>query len=252
MISYIFVVYFVWAIRGDLISATEANLTTIQIVKGKNLSIFCDLTGTAGEGSNVEWIKDGEKHNILKPSDKYSISDNNTLHIIKAEPGDAGTYECQTTSSPPYSKKFLVYYFHLDKMSPKMIVKELTEVNLTCSADGRPLPTVQWFKDDQQLNDSDTRYSYTANEYKIQKGVLIIPNATKVYEGNYTCKIFGDLATYTTSTDFKIMGKDDPSAGGGCGTGCIVGIIVPVVLIVAIALAIFLKKKSLLLTFDLK
>ena len=207
---YIMAIYVALAIAGDL-----SSVDNIEIEKGKPLSIFCDLNGTAGEGLRVEWIKDGEENSTLNTGDTYTIFDNNTLLINNAEPGDAGNYKCRTISLSPYSIKFLVYYFYLDEMSPETIVPEFSNVTLTCLVDGKPSPSVQWFKNQQKLNDSDDRYLYDANKFRIQKAVISMENVTKADEGTFECKIHGDMNTWTTSTVLKITDNVDPDADGG-------------------------------------
>jgi len=237
MMSYIHVAYVALAIAGGLCSAQN---DALEIINGKPLYIHCNLTNTKGEGAKVEWIKDSEDDNILTTGAKYTAFDhNNTLLIIKADPDDAGTYDCRTTSAPAFTKKFLVSFFELPKMVAETIKEEGEDVELTCEANGKPLPTVQWLKGDQKVTEVKRNPSYwhQPNEHNIAKAILSFKNATKSDEGLYTCKVFSDMDVHNTTTLLKVVPiGQGPRSAGPCGVWCGVLIALAVLIFIAIVL----------------
>lgn len=66
-------------------------------MKGKDVTLYCELHGTAP--FEITWYKEKKP---LKESRKYKIvnvGSSATLHIIGLEVSDAGEYECKATNS---------------------------------------------------------------------------------------------------------------------------------------------------------
>lgn len=219
--------------EGELNSAAEA---PIKIRSGKPLSLTCNLTNIAEEDAKVEWIKDGEKENILKSDDKYTVFEKNyTLLIKKAMPDDAGTYECSTTSKTPFTKQFSVYFFYMRAMPKSLVVVEAEDIKMTCEVRGKPIPTVQWLKDDQKLNDSDTKYEYNENDDSIPKAVLSFKNSQQVDRGMYTCQVSSDMGVYNSSTYIRVKSIYAPLYPA-------VGILIEIVLLAVVI--IFFERRA--------
>ena len=82
--------------------------------------------------------------------------------------------------------------------SDPITVERGASVNLTCTADGYPLPFVKW-----QINGVDI------DKYNIPAGgnVLLIRNVQS--SGNYTCMAYNSLGVI--STDFEVKMRSPPS-----------------------------------------
>lgn len=69
----------------------------IEGLKGKDASLYCELTGTAP--FQITWFKDKKP---LMESRKYKMLSEGgsvTLHIIGLELADVGQYECKVSNS---------------------------------------------------------------------------------------------------------------------------------------------------------
>jgi len=219
--------------EGELNSAAEA---PIKIRSGRPLSLTCNLTNIAEDDATVEWIKDGDKENILESDDTYTVfPKNHTLLIKKAMPDDAGTYECSTTSKTPFTKQFSVYFFYMRAMPKSLVVNEAQDVSLKCEVKGKPIPTVQWLKDDLKLNDTDTKFEYDANDDSIAKAVLSFKNSQQTDRGSYTCQVSSDMGVYNSSTYIRVKSVYAPLYPA-------VGILVEIVLLAVII--IFFERRA--------
>lgn len=217
---------------GNLNSAAEAPL---KLRVGRKLVFYCNLTNLADDESKVEWRKDGEEDNILKEDDtnKYKIFDNNTLLIVEAEENDAGTYECRTIDKQ-ITKQFSVVYFSWSKLPKSLVVTEGDTVVLKCLADGKPMPTVQWFKDLQQLNDSQ-KYTYKPNEYGIANAELSFEDAQQVDRGMYQCRIHTEFGQYNASTNIRVKSVYAPLYPAA-------GILIEIILLIVVI--IFFERRA--------
>lgn len=189
---------------GALNSAAEAPL---KLIRGRKLTFHCNLTGLVDDVGEVEWRKDGEEDNVLQEDDtnKYKVfKDNNTLIIPEADPEtDAGTYECRTMSPQKITKQFSVVFFSWKRLPKSLVVTEGETVEMKCLAEGEPKPTVQWYKDGQQLNDSK-KYTYEPNEYSIANAELSFENAQQEDRGSYMCIIHTEFGQYNASTFLRV------------------------------------------------
>jgi len=75
---------------------------------------------------------------------------------------------------------------------------------LSCKAEGNPLPTVQWFKDDICI-DNSSQYQITYNN---GEALLKIEQTTSsIHSGKYTCVATNRLGSDSTSSILLIDGK---------------------------------------------
>ena len=71
--------------------------TPVEGLKGKDVSLNCELKGTVP--FEISWFKANKQ---LKESRKYKfVSEGHsaTLHILGLEPSDAGEYECKASNN---------------------------------------------------------------------------------------------------------------------------------------------------------
>lgn len=72
-------------------------LESVEGLKGKDVSLYCELTGTAP--FQISWFKDKKP---LMENRKYKLLSEGssvTLHIIGLESTDVGQYECKVSNS---------------------------------------------------------------------------------------------------------------------------------------------------------
>lgn len=69
---------------------------------------------------------------------------------------------------------------------------------------GNPLPTVQWFKDNTNIEDSSPDYAITYNNGEaVLKFIEVLPDDC----GVYTCKATNKLGQASTSANLLIEGR---------------------------------------------
>jgi len=85
-----------------------------------------------------------------------------------------------------------------------LLVKEGDACLLSCKAEGNPLPTVQWFKDDICI-DNSPQYQITYNN---GEALLKIEHTnSSTHRGKYTCVATNRLGSDSTASKLLIDGK---------------------------------------------
>lgn len=100
-----------------------------------------------------------------------------------------------------------------EQLSPPAFVKELNSVvasegstyQLECKVQGNPLPTVQWFKNDVNIDNSPD-YVTTYNN---GEAILKFEEVYLTDQGVYTCKAANRIGHATTSAALTVEGKTD-------------------------------------------
>lgn len=83
------------------------------------------------------------------------------------------------------------------------MVKEGEICLLSCKAEGNPLPTVQWYKDEVCI-DNNPLYQITYNN---GEALLKIEHTNASYNGKYTCVATNRLGSDSTSSKLFVDGK---------------------------------------------
>jgi len=218
--------------EGDLNSVAEA---PIKLRVGKTLTLTCNLTNVADDNAVVTWVKDDNEEEPLEESEKYKIfPKNHTLMVLNSEQEDAGTYECSApTSKTPFTKLFSVYFFQYHNMPKSLVVIEGEPISMTCEAKGKPIPTVQWYKDGQKINETE-RFKFTSSG-GIAKAKFDFENAQQEDRGQYMCQIFSDMGIYNTSTYVRVKSVYAPLYP-------LAGIVIEILLLVVVI--IFFERRA--------
>ncbi|XP_057334956.1 titin isoform X6 [Microplitis mediator] len=99
------------------------------------------------------------------------------------------------------------------QLSPPTFVKELlpsvatkgSPHFLSCTVTGNPLPTVQWFKDNTNIEDSSPDYAITYNNGEaVLKFTEVLPDD----RGVYTCKAKNKLGQASTSANLQVQAAE--------------------------------------------
>lgn len=80
-------------------------------------------------------------------------------------------------------------------------VVENEPVSLVCPVTGSPPPTVVWYKDGNQIDDSDEGYSLSTD------GTLIVMNVDVNDEGLYKCVATNDVGSVAREVTVDVHGK---------------------------------------------
>jgi titin len=83
------------------------------------------------------------------------------------------------------------------------VANENTMYQLECNVQGNPLPTVQWFKDNINIDNSPD-YITTYNN---GEAILKFENISLEDQGTYSCKAVNRIGQASTSATLSVEGK---------------------------------------------
>lgn len=89
------------------------------------------------------------------------------------------------------------------KLRPRLIQVGIN-VKLLCCLSGRPTPKVQWFKNSNQISESDPHYSL---DYSCGVSTLEISSCSLADAGNYKCRAENALGFDETFCHLTVEGK---------------------------------------------
>ncbi|XP_055706783.1 uncharacterized protein LOC129803927 [Phlebotomus papatasi] len=209
--------------RQPMSFGTE-NLTLITTQVGATAHIPC-VVHFIGDGV-VSWIRRKDYHLLTVALTTYSsderfsathlkTSEDWTLQIKFVQPRDAGTYECQVSSTHPPQSIFL----HLNVIEARAEIIGPTVRYLTPDSTLRLICRVVqstetseflfWYQDDRMINYDSDRGVNISTEPDYNYSELTIMRATKQHSGNYSCVPSNAQPASVTVHIFK---GDNPAA----------------------------------------
>uniref|UniRef100_A0ABD2W666 Ig-like domain-containing protein n=1 Tax=Trichogramma kaykai TaxID=54128 RepID=A0ABD2W666_9HYME len=130
-------------------------------------------------------------HNVITQNSRISLSytDHRTwyLHIKNVQEVDRGWYMCQVNTDPMRSRQGYLQVvvppsFVTKETSTDMVVREASNVTLTCKATGYPEPYVMWQREDGK------NIHYNGESVNAVNGeVLHITKISRLHMGAYLC-----------------------------------------------------------------
>uniref|UniRef100_A0A3B3ZPC3 Ig-like domain-containing protein n=1 Tax=Periophthalmus magnuspinnatus TaxID=409849 RepID=A0A3B3ZPC3_9GOBI len=176
----------------------------IEGLKGKDVSLYCELSGTAP--FQITWLKDKKP---LMESRKYKMlseGSSATLHVIGIESSDAGEYDCKASNSVGSD----TCQTSVKLREPPSFVKKLSnmtvilgeEVSLVATVKGSEPITVSWLKDKDILRDSDNqKLTFENNQV-----ALTVFKASASMAGKYTCQLRNDAGSVECFANLTVLG----------------------------------------------
>ncbi|KAG8202163.1 hypothetical protein JTE90_010519 [Oedothorax gibbosus] len=175
---------------------------------------------TAAPFVEVWWTFRGE--NASKLPDTTVVTDNADKGEWKLELKcptleHKGTYACnaqgRNESEVVYRKEALLrIYVPVTIELEQNITSEIIggSVNLTCLVTGHPLPTVEWFKDDELVNTTNERLQVSTSEMDTVNVLasLLIENLMRDDNGTYTCQASNE---FTNKTAIQNLLVEEPA-----------------------------------------
>ncbi|XP_058797203.1 lachesin-like isoform X2 [Phymastichus coffea] len=173
-------------------------IPNVTVALGRDVSLPCVIENLGTY--KVVWIHVGRqmlvsvhKHVVTKIS-RFSVSNDNhktwLLHIHAVERQDRGYYMCQVNTVPMMSQvgflEVVVPPNILDSESTSstVAVREFQNVTLVCKANGFPVPTIKWKREDNQgIPLADRRTKVTVYEDE----TLNITKISRNEMGAYLC-----------------------------------------------------------------
>ncbi|KAK3752604.1 hypothetical protein QZH41_018808, partial [Actinostola sp. cb2023] len=208
----------------------------VRLTVGQSINFTCNSTA----GTKLQWFKEVAK-NKQRPVQGYktvrsspsNCSNVLVLTIVNAEPADAGFYKClmkyrgteryKLASLKVYDDPLPKIISHSGQTGP-VIVKNGTELEIQCIAEGHPKPIIKWYKDGKQIAvpgcvvardlASCDGVKYTLKLASLTstkvKSVLTIKKVSKRQDkGSYTCRAVNKFGQ--VSTDIMVYVPDFPA-----------------------------------------
>ncbi|XP_028403298.1 fibroblast growth factor receptor 4-like isoform X3 [Dendronephthya gigantea] len=175
-----------------------------------------------GMGAQYWWTRNGKK---IRRSRKYFVTYFHNLRIKNVGASDAGEYVCRAKNDVGESHQTITlivkdpakentteerkpFFTHLEEMTKKMIIIPAgNKFKITCSASGRPSPTIAWYKNGKQLKlmpDGSTAI-------KPSDFILNFDSLRPKDDGKYTCFVSNKLGNVSASFDLTVKASPPPS-----------------------------------------
>ncbi|XP_076308022.1 tyrosine-protein phosphatase Lar-like isoform X3 [Tachypleus tridentatus] len=175
------------------------------VEKGRTVLLNCQAEGNPTP--TITWLKNMIPLNLDDP--RLSIIQGTYLQIIQAKKEDEGTYECLADNSigSSFSEQALLYVrvrLVPPRFStlPEPIYKVMpgSNLNLTCVAEGSPVPYVKWRNGSFDLTPE--------HSIPVGKNVLQLENIQE--STNYTCVAASKLGNIESVTTILVQVPDEP------------------------------------------
>ncbi|XP_018598436.2 cell surface glycoprotein MUC18-like isoform X1 [Scleropages formosus] len=224
------------------LNSTVLDPTDHEFILGQDVEIFCSASSSLE--TTIKWCKDGK-----------NVSNENRLYLADITYDMAGEYICevtvpllpelQTSTSFP-----LIIYGPPQMIDPDadavLETKVGTSVNLTCEAQGMPLPTITW-----SVTGTRTRYE-VVDENLVRSSVNIRVTSDLTASCNATNDRGVDAKSFSIKATPLISTSAVPSSNGTSAkkvqkeNGVIIAVIIICILLLAIlgSVLYFLYKKG--------
>lgn len=168
-------------------------LCDATIQEGNKFQFECQVVGNPAP--TVEWAKDGitiERYPDYVPRNENGLC---TLSIAETFTEDSACFMCrarnQMGTAETTARLLVVEAEPENILVPPKFIKPLRNFNLSigasllleCLVEGNPLPTVQWYKNDQCI-DNSSQYEITYNN---GEAILRLDNVSADDQAVYTC-----------------------------------------------------------------
>lgn len=201
-----------------LVDEQKVNITITQDLEDVTAAVGkeakFDVRVSGSPKPDVDWVRNDE---IIEDVGRYLLVDEEegeghfSLVIDDIQPEDAGLYKCiivNETGKVETSAKLVVEddssapKFDKDRESP-ITVPEGKSFELSAQVSGKPIPDIEWYKDDRLLVESkNIEISAKDNQFK-----LIVVNVTKNDTGKYKCVAKSKVGVAEKTFEVIVEGK---------------------------------------------
>uniref|UniRef100_A0A3Q1FZN4 Obscurin-like protein 1 n=1 Tax=Acanthochromis polyacanthus TaxID=80966 RepID=A0A3Q1FZN4_9TELE len=175
-----------------------------KVEAGEAIVLYCEVSHPFAK---VSWCKDGKE---LQVSKGLNIQSDGNMRRIVIQPADAshsGVYTCETSGD--------VIKFNVDVAEPPAMIVEpkddvvmesyiSEEIQLQCEL-SRSSGKVRWFKDGQQLEESDNIQLLSEGPYRR----LTIVCGSVEDGGEYVCETDGDSVFFQLTVTVRILSPSE-------------------------------------------
>ena len=187
-------------------------------VDGKRITLTCGANPSGYPLPQFRWWKEGEEATVAVGSE---------FTLDSARLNNAGHYHCQATNDLGEGKVATVYMevYQAPRMvtslQPSLLkVEGDTGFHITCSAEGKPKPKVRWFKDSEEILDTNSNiYQIATSEQEMLPIASFNVQSTLKYvgpdriggnqlmptdRGHFTCQYENDAGDSDTTMLLRI------------------------------------------------
>ncbi|XP_076221875.1 neurotrimin isoform X5 [Nomia melanderi] len=177
-------------------------IQNVTVSKGRDALLACIVDNL--RNYQVAWVRIDTQtiltihRNVITQNPRITLSYNDhrtwSLHITQVQEEDRGWYMCQVNTDPMRSRQgyleVVVPPSIISKeTSTDMVVREGSNVTLTCKASGYPEPYVMWRRED------GTNINYNGESVNVVNGeVLHIVKISRLHMGAYLCIASNNVA----------------------------------------------------------
>ncbi|CAI6344104.1 unnamed protein product [Macrosiphum euphorbiae] len=187
--------------------------------EGKQFKFECSIEG---EPSKVTWFKDNISIDNNPDYQTSKIDNRYILTIEETFVEDSAKFTCRAENDSDFIETSA--YLSVKECAPEhqispsvftkllsdLLVKQGDACSLSCKAEGNPLPTVQWFKEDICI-DNSPQYQITYNN---GEALLKIEHTnSSSHSGKYTCVATNRLGSDSTASNLLIDALEKPEDG---------------------------------------
>ncbi|XP_025203968.1 titin isoform X3 [Melanaphis sacchari] len=187
--------------------------------EGKKFTFKCSIEG---EPSKVTWFKDNISIDNNPDYQTSKIGNQYILTIEETFVEDSAKFTCRAEKDSDFIETSA--YLSVKECAPEhqispsvftkllsdLLIKEGEACSLSCKAEGNPLPTVQWYKDDICI-DNSPQYQITYNN---GEALLKIEHTnSSIHSGKYTCVATNRLGSDSTTSKLLIDALKKPEDG---------------------------------------
>lgn len=185
-------------------------LSDAVIQEGSKFTFICHVTGNPTP--TVTWFKDGISIQSNPDYQTTYASGLCTLTIEETFAEDSARYTCKAVNEVGLAETSGALSVKEAEPTEQLIppsfvkllhpenAKEGTEFQFECKVEGNPLPTVQWFKN-QECIDNSPDYVITYNN---GEAILKFEKAALTDKGEYTCKASNEAGTAQSTASLSV------------------------------------------------
>ncbi|XP_076546031.1 neurotrimin isoform X4 [Osmia lignaria lignaria] len=176
-------------------------IQNVTVSRGRDALLACIVDNL--RNYQVAWVRVDTQtilsihHKVITQNPRISLTYNDHrtwyLHIKKVEEVDRGWYMCQVNTDPMRSRQGYLQVvvppsINTKETSTDMVVREGSNVTLTCKATGYPEPYVMWRREDgKNINYNGVKVNVVDGE------VLHIVKISRLHMGAYLCIASNDV-----------------------------------------------------------
>jgi hypothetical protein len=188
-------------------------LESAEVTEGDSFTFECILTGYPEP--NIQWLK---YNSPITSGPNYKVSFTNgrcRFEILRVSASDAAVFSCIASNIAGTSQTTAnLIVKQREEMQPLMppsflrllqnaYANEKSPFEFNCLVEGNPLPTVQWFRNDKNI-DNDSNYNITYNN---GNAILRIPFVRVDDQGVFTVKASNQVGQNECSAIFSVEGE---------------------------------------------